>query len=132
ERAAPDTTVAGWAAVGRGRRAKRPTATPAAAPAPVPRVRIVAVREGALDPRTPALAGDAIKPIRDVVDDLAADRDRRRALAARALAGSIAGLAPALDTLADDAEHEAIDVDALARTARDIFRGELRTLRDDL
>ncbi len=133
ERAAPETTVAGWEAVGRGRRARRPAAaTAAATPAPVPRVRIVAVREGALDPRTPALAGDAIKPIRDVVDDLAADRDRRRALAARALAGSIAGLAPALDTLADDAEHEAIDVDALARTARDIFRGELRTLRDDL
>ena len=133
ERAAPETTVAGWEAVGRGRRARRPAAaTAAATPAPVPRVRIVAVREGALDPRTPALAGDA-----DQAHPRRRRRPRRRPrptprARGRALAGSIAGLAPALDTLADDAEHEAIDVDALARTARDIFRGELRTLRDDL
>jgi hypothetical protein len=96
------------------------------------RVRIVTVAEGALDPQLPALAPSAVAPLQHVIDRLASDRDRRRALAARALAGSLAGLAPALDGLADDAEHEAIDVDALARSARDIFLGELRTLREDL
>jgi energy-coupling factor transporter ATP-binding protein EcfA2 len=129
--AADETPGEGWAAVGRGRAGQR-RAPPPPTEARTPRVRIVAVTEGALDPRMPALARDAVAPIRAVVDDLAADRDRRRALAARALAGSIAGLAPAHDTLADDAEHVAIDVDPLARTARDIFRSELRTLRDDL
>ena len=129
---ATDASLDGWDAVGRGRGSNRPRPAASVPAAPRPGVRIVAVPEGALDPRIPALASGAIAPIRDVIDDLAADRDRRRALAARALAGSIAGLAPALDTIADDAEHEAIDVDALARTARDIFRSELRTLRDDL
>lgn len=95
-------------------------------------VTIVPVPEGALDPRMPALARDAVAPVRGVIDALAEDRDRRRSLAARALAGSLAGLAPALDAIADDAEHEAIDADALRRTARDIFLGELRTLREDL
>jgi hypothetical protein len=97
-----------------------------------PEVRIVEVAEGELDPTLAALRADAVAPLTDVIGRLSEDRDHRRALAARALAGSLAGLAPALDTLADDAEHEAIDVDALGRSARDIFLAELRVLRDDL
>lgn len=98
----------------------------------LPGVTIAPIIEGALDERLPALAPDAVAPVRSVIAGLAEDRGRRRALAARALAGSLAGLAPALDGIADDAEHEAIDADALRRTARDIFLGELRTLREDL
>ena len=37
-----------------------------------------------------------------------------------------------VDALADELEHAAIDLDALARTARDAFAQELSTLREDL
>ena len=43
--------------------------------------------------------------------------DARRELASRALTGSLLGLGDSLDRIADDAEHEAIDVEALRRTA---------------
>ena len=93
---------------------------------------VVSIPEGAIDPGTDGLAADAVAPLRARIDALGRDRDARRALAARALAGSLAGLAPLVERVADDADHEAIDADALTRTARSAFESELGSLRDDL
>lgn len=95
-------------------------------------VRILAIREGALDPAIDGLGAAETAPLRDRIHALARDRDARRALAARALAGSLAGLGPLLEQIADDIDHEAIDAEALRRLAADAFEVELRTLREDL
>ena len=52
------------------------------------------------------------------------------ALAARALAGALGGLGPAVDQLADDCAHEAIDDAALRRSATDSFDRSLAELED--
>ena len=93
---------------------------------------ILAVREGALDEARDALDAEAVAPLRARIDALGRDREARRRLAARALAGSLAGLGPLLEQIADDAEHEAIDADALRRVATDAWDAELRTLSEDL
>ena len=93
---------------------------------------VLAIPEGALDERIDGLAADAVAPLRARIDALGHDRDARRALAARALAGSLSGLAPLLQRVADDAEHEAIEADALRRSAQTAFESELASLRDDL
>ena len=93
---------------------------------------VLAIPEGAVDERTDGLAADAVAPLRGRIDALGHDRDARRALAARALAGSLAGLAPLLQRVADDAEHEAIEADALRRSAQSAFESELGALREDL
>ena len=103
-----------------------------AEPEPVEPVRVIGIEEGALDPANDALGAEETAPLRDRIRALADDRDARRALAARALAGSLAGLAPLLEHIAEDADHEAIDAEALRRLAADAFDGELRTLREDL
>jgi energy-coupling factor transporter ATP-binding protein EcfA2 len=95
-------------------------------------LQLLAIPEGAIDERIDALAADAVAPLRARIDALGRDRDARRALAARALAGSLAGLAPLLQRVADDAEHEAIEADALRRNAQTAFESELASLRDDL
>ena len=95
-------------------------------------LELLAIPEGALDERIDGLAADAVAPLRARIDALGRDRDARRALAARALAGSLAGLAPLLQRVADDAEHEAIEADALRRSAQVAFESELASLRDDL
>ena len=93
---------------------------------------VLAIPEGALDERIDGLAADAVAPLRARIDALGRDRDARRALAARALAGSLAGLGPLVQRVADDAEHEAIEADALRRSAQSAFESELASLRDDL
>jgi energy-coupling factor transporter ATP-binding protein EcfA2 len=95
-------------------------------------LEIVAIEEGAVDPAIDALEPDALAPIRQRIDQLGADRDARRALAARALAGSLAGLAPLVERVADDLDHEAIELDALRRAASHAFESELRDLREQL
>jgi energy-coupling factor transporter ATP-binding protein EcfA2 len=95
-------------------------------------LEIVAIEEGALDGSIDALDPGTVAPIRRRIDELGADRDARRALAARALAGSLAGLAPLVERVADDLDHEAIEVDALRRTANHAFETELRDLREQL
>lgn len=95
-------------------------------------LELVPVAEGSLDPATEGLAADAIQPLRDRIDALAADRDSRLTLAARALGGALAGLEPQLRTIADDLEHGAIDADRLRRLATDAYERELGGLRDDL
>jgi energy-coupling factor transporter ATP-binding protein EcfA2 len=93
---------------------------------------VLAIPEGAIDEGIDGLAADAVAPLRARIDALGRDRDARRALAARALAGSLAGLGPLLQRVADDAEHEAIEADALRRSAQSAFESELASLRDDL
>jgi energy-coupling factor transporter ATP-binding protein EcfA2 len=95
-------------------------------------VDIVAIPEGALDPSMDALDRAAVAPVRERIDALGADRDARRALAARALAGSLAGIAPLAERVADDLEHEAIEADALRRSAAHAFQSEAGALRERL
>jgi energy-coupling factor transporter ATP-binding protein EcfA2 len=94
---------------------------------PVPR-EIVAVAEGALDPLGDRLERAAIAPVLDEIARLRADRDARLELAARALTGSLTGLGETLDQIADDAEHESIDVEALRRIADRSYESALEGL----
>jgi energy-coupling factor transporter ATP-binding protein EcfA2 len=95
-------------------------------------VPLVVVGEGEIDADAEALRRRAVGPILDRVAELRASRRERRAVAARALAGSVAGLGPLLDAVADDAEHEAIDADALRRVAATRYESELVALREGL
>jgi hypothetical protein len=95
-------------------------------------MEIVGVTEGDLDPSREALTPAAIAPISERIDHLRKDREARLELAARALAGSLAGLGPLVDQLADDCAHEAIDAAALRRTAVDNHDRELTALRAGL
>lgn len=93
---------------------------------------IIAVDEGAVDPSVDGLQAASIGPLRDRLAALGSDHGARRALAARALAGSLAGLGPLLERVADDAEHEAIEADALRRVVGHAFGSELSTLHEDV
>jgi hypothetical protein len=95
-------------------------------------VELLAVTEGELDTAIDGLARDAILPLVQRIEALAADRESRLALAARALSGSLAGLEPSLRGVADDLEHAAIDADRLRRLATDAYERELGALRDEL
>ena len=95
-------------------------------------IDLLAVEEGALDPSVDGLAAAAVAPLSDRIAGLAADREARLALAARALGGSLAGLEPQLRSIADDLDHAAIDADRLRRLATDAYERELGALRDDL
>lgn len=95
-------------------------------------VDLVAIPEGAVDQTIDGLAREAVAPVRQRIDALGADRDARRALAARALAGSLAGLTPLVGRVADDLEHEAIEADALRRAASHAFQSEATALRERL
>jgi len=95
-------------------------------------LELVSIPEGALDSTIDALAADAVAPVRARIDALGADREARRALATRALAGSLVGLAPLVERVADDVEHEAIEADALRRSASHAFQTELTALREGL
>jgi energy-coupling factor transporter ATP-binding protein EcfA2 len=97
-----------------------------------PRREVLAVREGALESAGDRLERAVIAPVLDEIARLRGDRDARLELAARALTGSLAGLGEALDTIADDVEHEAIDTEALRRTAERAYSGGLTSLRQEL
>jgi energy-coupling factor transporter ATP-binding protein EcfA2 len=105
---------------------------PGHAPPAEPHVELVAVEEGDVEPTTEALRSAAIAPIRQRIEELERDRTARIELAATALSGSLAGLGPLLDRIADDCEHEAIDVDALHRVANRHYERELVSLREEL
>ena len=96
------------------------------------RPEVVAVNEGALDPAGDRLQRAAIAPVLDEIARLRADRDARRDLAARALTGSLTGLGDSLDRIADDAEHESIDVEALRRSADRAYETALDGLRQEV
>jgi hypothetical protein len=93
---------------------------------------VIAVPEGALAAEGDRLAPGPIAPIADEIARLRSGREVRRALAARALAGSLVGLGDSLDQIADDAEHEAIDVEALRRAADRAYESHLQALREEI
>ena len=95
-------------------------------------IPIIGVGEGEVEPAAEALAPGSIAPVHDEITRLRGDREARVRLAARALAGSLAGLGDTLDRIADDAEHEAIDVEALRRTAVVAHESTLDALRQEL
>ena len=103
----------------------------AASPAAQPH-DLVAVQEGALDPAGDLLVTGSIAPVMEEISRLRADREARVELAARALSGSLAGLGGTLDRIADDADHEAIDVEALRRIAERSYEAGLTALREEL
>jgi hypothetical protein len=93
---------------------------------------LVAVQEGDLAPDGDRLKPETIQPLDDEIGRLRAGADARRELAARALSGSLVGLGDSLDRIADDVEHEAIDVEALRRTADRAFEQGLTALQDEI
>ena len=95
-------------------------------------LEIVGVAEGQLSPGGELLDRTAVAPILERIAHLRADRGARVALAARALAGSLAGLGPLVDQLADDVAHESIDAAALRRAAADNHERGLVALRGAL
>jgi energy-coupling factor transporter ATP-binding protein EcfA2 len=93
---------------------------------------VIAVPEGALDPAGDRLDRDAIGPVLDEIARLRADREARLELAARALTGSLTGLGESIEAIADDAEHESIDVEALRRIADRAYETSLDALRHEV
>lgn len=93
---------------------------------------VIAVEEGALDSTGDRLRREAIGPVLDEIARLRADREARLDLATRALTGSLAGLGESIDRIADDAEHESIDVEALRRIADRSYETALDGLRHEV
>jgi hypothetical protein len=93
-------------------------------------VELIGVVEGDHDPAREALNPSTVASLITRVATLRADKEGRRELAARALAGALAGLGPLVDKVADDCEHEAIDVAATQRIAKTAFTRELGALRE--
>ena len=103
----------------------------AATPGGPPR-GLIAVRESALARDGSSLRSHTIEPLDDEITRLRAAGDARRELAARALTGSLLGLGDSVDRIADDAEHEAIDVEALRRIAERAYEQGLAALQDEI
>ena len=103
-----------------------------AGPDGAPPMELVGIREGDVDPRGGRLIPSTISAISDEIGRLRADRSARVELAARALRGSLGGLAESLERLADDADHEAIDVEALRRFADRTYEHGLIALRQEV
>jgi energy-coupling factor transporter ATP-binding protein EcfA2 len=93
---------------------------------------LIAIDEGDIEPRVNGLAREKARPLLERIDRLAATAEDRRAIAIRALAGALRGLAPLVHAVADDLEHEAIDADALRRIAVSFYTAELESLAGEL
>ncbi|HET9810045.1 MAG TPA: GTPase domain-containing protein [Candidatus Limnocylindria bacterium] len=93
---------------------------------------LMTVAEGDVDPRVNGLARDEVRPLLDRIQQLASERDERRAVAVDSLAGAVRGLAPLVHNVADDLEHEAIDAEALRRIAETSYADELAVLSRSL
>jgi energy-coupling factor transporter ATP-binding protein EcfA2 len=93
-------------------------------------LEVVGVTEGDVEPAREALLAAAVEPVTARIDYLRADREARLELAARALAGSLAGLGPLIEQIADDAAHEAIDAAADHRIAATHYERGLTLVRD--
>jgi hypothetical protein len=109
-----------------------PDDVPVGVPVLASPMQLVGIAEGAVLANQEALDPASIEPIISRIAELRGDRDARIELAARALTGSLAGLGHLLDEIADDCEHEAIDVDALHRGAAHHFERGLIGLREEL
>ena len=93
---------------------------------------LIGVREGDLEAGGDRLAPATIRRLTDEIGRLRADREARVRLAARALMGSLAGLGESIERVADDADHEAIDVDALRRVADRAYESGLTDLEQEV
>jgi energy-coupling factor transporter ATP-binding protein EcfA2 len=93
---------------------------------------LIAIDEGDVDSSVNGLAREKARPLLERIDRLAAQADERRAIATRALAGALRGLAPLVHAVADDLEHEAIDADALRRIVTSMYAAELEALEGAL
>jgi hypothetical protein len=96
------------------------------------KVQMVGIGEGQLDPSGERLELDAAAPVMQRVDELAADRERRVALARRALEGALAGLDPLVESVAGDVEHAAAEGEALRAIAAKAYDAELAALFEEL
>ena len=96
------------------------------------RVRIVGVAEGRLDPSGERLELDAAAPVLERVDELGRDRERRLALARRALEGALAGLDPLLSAVTADVERAAAEGEALRAITAKSYDAELGALFEEL
>jgi energy-coupling factor transporter ATP-binding protein EcfA2 len=103
-----------------------------AATAEGPPRNIIAVREGDLAADRDRLQAAMIQPLQDEIARLRAGSEARRDMASRALAGSLAGLGESLDRIADDVDHEAIDVEALRRIADRAYEAGLTAVRAEI
>jgi energy-coupling factor transporter ATP-binding protein EcfA2 len=93
---------------------------------------LIAVQEGDLEAGGDRLLAGTVAPLLDEIARLRADREARVELAARALTGSLTGLGESLDRIADDADHETIDVEALRRLADRSYESGLVALRQEI
>ena len=90
--------------------------------------RILGVAEGDLTPDGSAITAAAVLPLIERLDALAADHDARRALAAQALEGAVAGTAPLCASVATDLEAMAEDAHRLRTIAATDHAQELTLL----
>ena len=95
-------------------------------------VQIAAIAEGRVDPSGEHLEADAAAPVLQRVDELARDRERRLALARRALEGALAGLDPLLSAVAADVERAAAEGEALRAITAKAYDAELSALFEEL
>jgi len=95
-------------------------------------VQIAAIAEGRVDPSGERLEPDAAAPVLQRVDELARDRERRLALARRALEGALAGLDPLLSAVAADVERAAAEGEALRAITAKAYDAELSALFEEL
>jgi energy-coupling factor transporter ATP-binding protein EcfA2 len=93
-------------------------------------LEVIGVAEGEIEPDQEALVAAAVAPVLDRIEHLRSNREARVELAARALAGALAGLGPLVDQVADDAAHEAIDAAALHRIAATQHERGLAAVRE--
>ena len=114
-----------FAEAGLARRAGDPDDAGSGAP-----LEVVGVTEGEIDPEREALVAAAVAPVLARIDHLRSNREARIEMAARALAGSLAGLGPLVDQIADDAAHEAIDAAAVRRVAATHFDRAMSAVRE--
>jgi energy-coupling factor transporter ATP-binding protein EcfA2 len=93
-------------------------------------LEVIGVTEGETEPEQEALDATAVAPVMARIEHLRSSREARIELASRALAGSLAGLGPLVDQVADDAAHEAIDAAALHRIAATHHERGLAAVRE--
>ena len=95
-------------------------------------VDLLGATEGEVDAASQSLTGPAVAAVRVRIDGLASDRDARLAVARRALAGAIAGLAPLVTEVADDTDGQADRASELVSLAQAAYARALDDLRRDL
>lgn len=95
-------------------------------------IALLGTTEGEIDQASQALTGDAVGAVRGRIDALETDREARLAVARRALAGALSGLAPLVTRIADDTDAEAARAAELAGIASESYAKALEGLRREL